>query len=56
MKRFLQFFVAAATFAVGATLLAQSAPEINYDANADFLTLPSYGEVAGVATNSRGHI
>lgn len=56
MKRFLQFFVAAAAFAVGATLLAQSVPEISYDANADFLTLPSFGEVAGVATNSRGHI
>jgi hypothetical protein len=58
MKRALQFFVAAA-FAVGASLFAQSAPEINYDANADFLTLPAntyIGEVAGVATNSRGNI
>ena len=35
---------------------AQSVPEINYDANADILSLPSYGEVAGVATNSRGHV
>jgi len=42
--------------AAGATLLAQSVTEIAYDANADFVTLPSYGEVAGVATNSRGHI
>ena len=39
MTRARQFFVAAAAFAVGASLFAQSAPEINYDANADFLTL-----------------
>lgn len=58
MRRSLQFFVAA-TFAVGVSLFAQSATEINYDANADFLKLPAntyLGEVAGVATNSRGHI
>ena len=36
--------------------LAQSVPEINYDANADILNLPSFGEVAGVATNSKGHV
>jgi len=51
--------VAAATLAVGATLLAQSAKEIAYDANTDFLTLPAganFGEVAGVATNSKGHV
>lgn len=35
---------------------AQQAPEIAYDANADALSLPAYGEVAGVATNSRGHV
>jgi NHL repeat-containing protein len=44
----------------GATLAAQTAvPEIAFDANADFLKLPDnvhLGEVAGVATNSRGHI
>src|SRR5215813_12974274 len=34
----------------------QSPREIAFDANADFLQLPSYGEVAGVATNSRGHV
>lgn len=55
MKRTLQFIVAA-TFAAGTTLLAQSAPEISYDADADFLSLPAHGEVAGVATNSRGHV
>src|SRR3982751_6853026 len=42
--------------AAGTSLYAQSTPEISYDANADILSLPSYGEVAGVATNSRGHV
>src|SRR5881296_175658 len=45
--------------ATGVSLAAQSAPDIAYDANADFLTLPKdtyLGEVAGVATNSRGHV
>jgi len=49
----------AAMFAVGASLVAQSAKEIAYDANPDFLTLPAganFGEVAGVATNSKGHV
>ena len=43
----------------GAGLAAQMAPEIAYDANADALTLPAntyLGEVAGVATNSKGHV
>ena len=31
-------------------------PEINYDATADILNLPSFGEVAGVATNSKGNV
>ncbi|OFW30109.1 MAG: hypothetical protein A3H97_24370 [Acidobacteria bacterium RIFCSPLOWO2_02_FULL_65_29] len=56
MKRFLQFFVAALAVAAGATLMAQSAPQINYDGVVDALSLPSYGEVAGVATNSRGNV
>ena len=58
MKRSVQFFVAAAVVAFGASLFAQ-APEINYDANADLLSLPAntfLGEVAGVATNSKGNI
>src|SRR6266481_4316186 len=42
--------------ALGASLTAQSVSDINYDANADILSLPSYGEVAGVATNSKGHV
>src|SRR5262252_2013516 len=40
----------------GTSLYAQSVPEINFDANADLLSLPTYGEVAGVATNSKGHV
>jgi sugar lactone lactonase YvrE len=56
MKRSLLLFVAAATIGLGAGLVAQSAPELNYDADADLISLPSYGEVAGVATNSRGQV
>jgi hypothetical protein len=51
--------VAAAAVAVGASVFAQSIAQITYDANPDFLTLPNgtyLGEVAGVATNSRGHV
>src|SRR6185503_1669061 len=54
MKRTLLLLIGAAIS--GAALVAQSVPEINYDANADLLSLPSYGEVAGVATKSRGHV
>ena len=59
MKRFLQLFIGAVALAAGASLFAQATPEIAYDANADVLQLPSgtyFGEVAGVATNSRGHV
>jgi DNA-binding beta-propeller fold protein YncE len=56
MKRLLQCLVASATLAVTAAPVAQSVRELGYDANADVLTLPSYGEVAGVATNSRGQV
>jgi DNA-binding beta-propeller fold protein YncE len=49
-------FVAAAGLALGASLFAQAVPELAYDAAADLLTLPSFGEVAGVATNSKGHV
>jgi DNA-binding beta-propeller fold protein YncE len=44
---------------LGVPLAAQSAPDIAFDGNADFLKLPemmNFGEVAGVATNSKGHI
>src|SRR5438552_10913097 len=52
-------FVLAAALVAAATLAAQSVPTIAYDANADFLALPAnthLGEVAGVATNSRGQL
>jgi hypothetical protein len=50
---------AAAALAVGVSISAQSVPDISFDANVDFLKLPDnlhFGEVAGVATNSKGHI
>jgi hypothetical protein len=56
MKRRLNVLIAIAALGLGASLFAQSVPEINYDANADILTLPSSGEVAGVATNSKGQV
>ena len=59
MKRSFHLFVAAAALAFGASLVAQNAPDIAYDANADLLKLPDdihMGEAAGVATNSKGHI
>jgi len=48
--------LAAVAVVLGGGLAAQSTPDINFDANADILSLPSYGEVAGVATNSKGHV
>jgi hypothetical protein len=59
MKRFFHSVVAASVMALGAGLIAQSVPEIAYDATENLLTLPAgtyIGEVAGVATNSRGQI
>ena len=50
---------AVAVAATSLSLGAQSAREIAYDANADVLQLPNntyLGEVAGVATNSRGQV
>ena len=58
MKRSIHL-IAAAALAAGASLAAQSVPEIAYDANADLLKLPDnipLGEAAGVATNSTGHL
>jgi hypothetical protein len=52
-------FAGAAAVAAGVSLYAQTAPDIGYDANADVLQLPAgtyLGEVAGVATNSKGHV
>jgi len=40
------------------TVLQGQAPEIAFDSSADFLKLPDgiyFGEVAGIATNSKGH-
>jgi DNA-binding beta-propeller fold protein YncE len=51
--------LSSAALAAGISLFAQTAPEITYDANADALQLPQgtyLGEVAGVATNSKGHV
>ncbi|HEY6213562.1 MAG TPA: peptidyl-alpha-hydroxyglycine alpha-amidating lyase family protein [Vicinamibacterales bacterium] len=48
-----------AMLALGAGLAAQSVPEIAFESNADVLKLPemmNFGEVAGVATNSKGHV
>src|SRR5262249_23930444 len=51
---------AAAAFALGASVFAQGgAREIAFDASTDLLKLPDnihFGEAAGVATNSKGHI
>src|SRR5438105_13618359 len=59
MTRATHLLGAVAALALGASLAAQNAPEIAYDANADLLKLPDaihVGEAAGVATNSKGHI
>ena len=59
MTRSRLLIAAAAALAVGASLFAQAVPQINYDATGDFLALPPnihLGEVAGVATNSRGYL
>ena len=56
MRKLLIAAVAAASIA---TIGAQSAPDIAFDSNPDFLKLPDgtfFGEVAGVATNSKGHV
>ena len=54
MKRFLTFTLSAA-LAAAVPAFAQ-VPEIAYDASTDLVSLPAYGEVAGVATNSKGDI
>jgi DNA-binding beta-propeller fold protein YncE len=59
ITRRIHVFAAVAALAAGASLFAQTTPDINYDANADVLQLPAstyLGEVAGVATNSKGHV
>jgi hypothetical protein len=59
MNRVIRLLTGAAALALGASLAAQTASEITYDANPDLLKLPDnihMGEAAGVATNSKGHI
>jgi len=56
MKR----FVFATVFCMSIPLFAQqSVPEIRFQAQTDFFKLPPdlyFGEVAGVAVNSKGHV
>ena len=60
MNRTLTFVLSAAALTLTISLMAQtSVPEINFDTNADLLKTPQntfLGEVAGVATNSKGNI
>src|SRR5688500_16321615 len=59
MKRTLILSIAAALAMSGGLLSGQTAPTIEFDANVSPLTMPDnihLGEVAGVATNSRGEI
>jgi 6-bladed beta-propeller protein len=55
MKRLVSF-LAVTSLVVGASLAAQAVPELTFEANADIIMLPAYGEVAGIATNSRGQV
>ena len=51
--------VLVAFLAAAGGLAQQAVPEIAYDADAEFLKLPPdvyFGEVAGVAVNSKGHV
>jgi DNA-binding beta-propeller fold protein YncE len=59
MKRSLLFSIAAALAVSGGLLSGQAVPAIQFDSNPNPLTMPEnihLGEVAGVATNSRGDI
>ncbi len=59
MKRTLIFSIAAALAVSGGLLSGQTVPTIQFDSNPSPLTMPDnihLGEVAGVATNSRGDI
>ena len=59
MKKILIFSIAAALAISGGLLSGQTVPAIQFDANPTPLTMPDnihLGEVAGVATNSRGDI
>ena len=59
MKKTLLFSIAAALAVSGGLLSGQTVPTIQFDSNPNPLTMPDnihLGEVAGVATNSRGDI
>jgi DNA-binding beta-propeller fold protein YncE len=59
MKRTFLFAIAAALAVSGGLLSGQAVPAIQFDSNPNPLTMPEnlhLGEVAGVATNSRGDI
>jgi hypothetical protein len=59
ITRRISVLAGAAALAAGVSLFAQTTPDISYDANTDVLQLPAstyFGEVAGVATNSKGHV
>jgi hypothetical protein len=59
MKRTLKGLIVAAALVSGSLFAQGSVPEIAFDANADLLKTPNdvyVGEVAGVATNSKGQI
>ena len=59
MTHTLKASLAAAVVALGASLAAQTASEIPFDANADVLKTPLdlfVGEVGGVGQNSKGQI
>src|SRR5260221_6318978 len=58
MKRSMKLLLAAACVAA-VPVIAQSVPQINYDANGEPVKLPDniyLGEAAGVATNSKGDV
>lgn len=51
--------LAVARLSVGVTMPGQAPPELNYTPTVGFLSLPegyNFGEVTGVALNSRGHL
>ena len=59
MKRTLIFVLGTALAVSGGILSGQTVPTIQFDSNPSPLTMPDnihLGEVAGVATNSRGDI
>jgi sugar lactone lactonase YvrE len=59
MKTCVQFAWAVLVLPVGAALAQQNVPEISFESAPDFLKLPTgfnFGEVPGVAVNSKGHI